>query len=251
MKNITLTFIQFILSCFFFPPVSAQTKAVTDAGDQIILYDNHTWKYADDFKNSESFIKSNGESFKKNKESTFLLKSNKVHLGFWLNPKTWSFAKATGNPSAEYELRNKKASIQAIIIPEKVHLPLENLRSIVIMNAKKASPDYTVEQEEYRIVNDLKVLYLQSQGTILGIKFAFYVYGYSDSVSTVQLMVYGYYANKNNDQKIAEDLLNGLVMIDSDNKKDGGRRTTLTELHKDTFVQSVYSVNHNCERFFE
>lgn len=46
---------------------SSQTKAVTETGDEVILYSNHTWKYSNEFKNEQSFIKSNGAVFAKDK----------------------------------------------------------------------------------------------------------------------------------------------------------------------------------------
>ena len=68
-----------------------QQKAVTETGEEVILFEDGTWKYQneDDFLIKE--ISTNSNIFQKDKESTFLLKSSKVNVGIYLNPKTWSF----------------------------------------------------------------------------------------------------------------------------------------------------------------
>ena len=250
-KKIVLFFNFLIISTLLSITTSAQTKAITEKGDEVILYNNHTWKFTDNIKQEESIIKSSGASFTKNKESTFLLKSSRVHMGFWLDPRVWTFGKATSNLSAEYELQQKDASIQAVIIPEKAYIPLENLRDIAITNARVASPDYEVEHTEYRMVNGLKILYIQSKGTISGIKFAFYGYYFTDSVTTIQFIAMGYEANRKNDQKIAENLLNGLVVVKPNSNGDKTDAGSVATVSPDSVAQGAFSVNHNCKRFFE
>jgi hypothetical protein len=246
MKN-KPAFILLLCLLFTFSRTNAQTKAITDNGDEVILYENHTWKYTDDFKRQESIIKSNGATFTKNKDATFLLKSNNIPMGFWLDPKVWSFEKAKTNLSAEYEIQQKNASMQAIIITEKVYLPIETLRNVVITNARQVAADYEVEKEEFRMVNGLKVLYIQSRGTVLDMKFIFYGYYYTDSATTLQYLCTGFAANEQEDQKVAEDLMNGLIRI-----QPGSKEAAIAMDTEDTSSegQGLYSVNHDCKRFF-
>lgn len=240
-------FFLLLSSLFIFNTAKTQTKAITDSGDEVILYDNHTWKYTDDFKRQEGIIKSNGASFTKNKNATFLLKSNNINMGFWLDPKIWSFQKAQTNISGEYEIQQKNASLQAVIISEKVYLPIESLRNIVITNARNVAADFEIEKEEFRMVNGLKILYLESHGTISDIKFMFYGYYYSDSATTLQYLCTGFAANKQEDQKVAEDLMNGLILIEP-----GSKEAQISSGKKDlNSAQGSLSVNHNCKRFFE
>jgi hypothetical protein len=205
----------FLASLIFSNAIVAQIKAITDKGDEVILYDNGTWKFSKEFMNADSVIKINPASFTRSASASFLLKSNKTHLGFWLDPKIWSFGKATNNKSAEYELQQKGGDIQALLITENIHLTLEALRNIVIKNAKAASPDYHVVKQEYRIVNGLKVLYMEAEGTISDIKFSFLGYYYSDVNTTLQFLVLAVKDGEIDNEKKAEELLNGLVINDA------------------------------------
>ena len=47
-----------------------------------------------------------------------------------------------------------------------------------------------ITKEEYRIVNGAKVLLLQMNGTMQGIKFSYYGYYFSNSNGTVQFVTY-------------------------------------------------------------
>jgi hypothetical protein len=58
------------------------------------------------------------------------MKSNKLNVGFWLNPKIWSFKKATDNTEAEYEFQLRNGDLYGLVISEKVEIPLETLKSI-------------------------------------------------------------------------------------------------------------------------
>ncbi len=209
MKRISLVIVY--LSTIIF--VHAQQIAVTQTGEEVILYDNGTWAYQNEDDLEEKEIPTNSKLFKKDKNSTFLLKSNKLNTGFWLNPKVWSFKKATDNPEAEYELQLKGGDLYGMIISEKVEIPLENLKSIAVENGKAVAPDLRITHEEYRTVNDLKVLLLQMDGTTQGIKFSFYGYYYSNSNGTVQFVTYTAQNLLNEYKSESEKLLNGLVEI--------------------------------------
>src|SRR5690349_19528986 len=84
--------------------VQAQKSAVTETGESVVLYDDGTWKYAEEH-NEDEVIPLNPKKFVKGENSTFLLKSNKLNVGIWLNSKKWSFKKAENNEDAEYELQ--------------------------------------------------------------------------------------------------------------------------------------------------
>jgi len=103
----------------------AQQKAVTELGDEVILFDNGTWKYQNEDALIEKEITTNPKKFIADKESTFLLKSSKVNVGVYLNPKIWSFKKETDNPEAEFEFQLKDEDLYGMMIKEKNESPLE------------------------------------------------------------------------------------------------------------------------------
>jgi hypothetical protein len=80
-KNILLLL---CLSSFVF--VQAQQKAITEIGEEVILYENGTWKYQNQENVDEFEIPTNPKNFTKNEDATFLLKSRKFDVGFLIDP---------------------------------------------------------------------------------------------------------------------------------------------------------------------
>ena len=84
MKILSLTFILIFISVL----AQAQTKAVTDTGEEVLLFDDGTWKYANkDSTSTQKTIPLNPQKFVKKVSSSFLLKSKKMKIGVWINPK--------------------------------------------------------------------------------------------------------------------------------------------------------------------
>ncbi len=203
--------ITLILSCFITSMLAAQQKAVTEMGEEVILFDDGTWKYQHEKDSSEDSIPTNPTPFEKDDQATFLLKSKNLNAGFWLDPKVWTFKKATNNKSAEYELKMNDADLYGMIITEKVEIPLQALRSIAIKNGQAAAPDLVVVDEEYRTVNGLRVLHLQMDGTTQGIKFSYYGYYFSNENGTIQYLTYTSQNLLSSYREACKRLLNGLV----------------------------------------
>lgn len=168
----------------------ASQKAITDTGDEVILYDDGTWEFADKSKLKTDSIIINPNEFIKAKDSTFQLKSTITSFAFWINPKIWSFTKSTNNEAAEYEFQLKKGDLWGMSISEGVPMPIESLASIAFENAKAAAPDAKVIKQEYRTVNGTKVLYMEMQGTLQGIRFTYLGYYYSDDSGSTQFLAY-------------------------------------------------------------
>ena len=203
-----------LLTCLLSITIAvSQQKAITETGDEVILNEDGTWKYLNEESIEKNEIPFNSKEFKKDSNSSFLLKSKKFNVGFWLDPKVWSFKKATDNPEAEYELQLKGGDLYAMVISEEVEVPLETMRSIAVENGRLAAPDLKISKEEYRNVNGLKVLLLQMDGTMQGIKFSYYGYYFSSENGTVQLITYTSQNLLKNYIKDCEILLNGLVEI--------------------------------------
>lgn len=202
-----------LLSLFFINLIQAQQKAVTETGEEVILYDDKTWKYQNEDQISEIKIPTNPKKFTTDKKATFLLKSNKMNIGVNLNPKKWSFKKATDNPEAEFELKLKDGDLYGMLITERVQIPLETLKLIALENGKSVAPDLAIVKEEYRNVNGLKVLLLQLNGTMKGIKFSYYGYYFSNTNGTVQFITYTSQNLLESYKTEIEKLLNGFKEI--------------------------------------
>ena len=209
MKKIIIT----LICMFCFNTFHAQQNAITETGQEVILFEDGTWKYQEAEEIVEKEIQTNPAKFAKDKDATFLLKSDKLNIGFWINPKIWSFKKPTENSESEYKLQIKSGDLYGMIITEKVEIPLETLKLLALENGKKVAPDLKIIKEEYRIVNDNKILLLQMNGTIKGIKFTYYGYYYSNANGTVQFITYSSTKILESNKPKVEVLLNGLVEL--------------------------------------
>ncbi|HUH73951.1 MAG TPA: hypothetical protein VLZ75_06035 [Chitinophagales bacterium] len=190
----------------------AQLNALTETGDEVILYNNGTWKYLNDKKSAEHIkIPTNNKKFTKNEQSTFLVKSKKVNVGVWINPKKWNFSKGESGDAFEFRFINKEDDLYSMLITEKVEIPLEVLKEIALENARSVSPDIKLIDQEYRTVNGLKVLMLQMSGSIQGIKFTYLGYYYSSPKGTIQLISYTGESIFKNHISEFEALLNGFT----------------------------------------
>ncbi len=210
MKSFT-NYIIFLLVLFSTTQLNAQISAVTETGDQVILNNDGTWKYIDESVIESLSIPENTKTFNKEKEASFLVKSKRTNVGVWINPKKWSFNSGKENEDSEFEFQLKGEDLYGMMIAEKMEIPLETLKQIALDNAKEAAPDIKIVKQEYRNVNGIKVLMLQMNGTIQGIKFVYYGYYYSNPSGTIQLMTYTGQNILNNYIDEIESFLNGFV----------------------------------------
>jgi hypothetical protein len=210
MKKVILllTFVTIAISS------SAQKKAVTESGDEVLLFDDGTWKPANDTTDDNKEISINPKSFTKSSNATFLLKSSKLNIGVWMDSKKWIPKKATNNQEAEYELQLKGKDLYGMMICEKIEVPLKTLKALALSNARNAAPDIKIIKEEYRTVNGNKVMMMQMNGTTQGIKFSYYGYYFSNSKGTLQFITYTAQNLLSTYINDIEELLNGLVTTD-------------------------------------
>lgn len=211
MKRATLL----ILGTLVFTFTQAQQMAVTERGEQVVLHIDGTWEYLPGEEFMETEIPTNPKKFEKDEASSFLIKSSNFNIGFWVNPKTWSFIKSTDLQSAaEYEFELKGEDLYGLAITEKIEIPLTTLKQLAIENARSIAPDMKVVKEEYRNVNGLEVLLLLMHGNMQGIKFAYYGYYYSNENGTVQFITFTSQNLMDKLMEESESLLNGLVLLD-------------------------------------
>jgi hypothetical protein len=209
MKKLLL----FILAFSSFGFIKAQQSAVTETGEEVILYDDGTWIYKHKDTILAEDIHLNPVKFTRDSNSTFLLKSTRINIGCYLDPKQWTFKRMDESEAAEYEINSINLGLYGMMITEKLDLPLESLANIALDNAHNAAPDVKVTAKEYRIVNGLKVMMMRMTGTIQDIRFSYYGYYYSTDKGATQFLVYS--SEDLVDEHITEieQLLNGLVKI--------------------------------------
>lgn len=192
-----------------------QQKAVTENGDEVLLFEDGTWRYTDSSIEIEDNIEisKNKEKFKKVETSTFLVKSKILNVGFWINPKEWSFGKSTNNEDAEFEFSLKNEDLYGLVITEKISIPIENLSIISLGNIKELATDYKLITKEYRTVNGIEVIMTNVECKIQGIPLSYFIYFYSNKNGSVQLFTYTSTQLANEYKDKIEVFLNGLVEL--------------------------------------
>jgi hypothetical protein len=209
MKSLTLFALIAICTTSF-----AQQKAITETGEDVFLYDDGTWKYAQEKSDAVEEIPTNPATFSKTKNLTFQVKSSNVRVGVWIDPKKWTFKKATNNDAAEYEFQMKGKDVYGMIITERFSIPLTTLRTVALQNGRSVAPDLQIVKEEYRKVNGVTVLLLQMDGTMQGIKVSYYGYYYSDPNGTVQFLTYTSQSLIADMRGECEEFLNGFTLLE-------------------------------------
>jgi hypothetical protein len=212
MKSFILTSIILLFGAYSY----AQIGGLTETGDRVILYDDGTWTYVDDSLLINEEIPMNEEEFIKDNKSSFLIKSSKLNIGIWLNPKKWTFTKAKENEDAEYEFYQKGEDLYGMLISEKIEIPVLSLKGIALDNARSVSPDIRIVREEYRMVNGVKVLMMQMSGSIQGMKITYLGYYYSNTNGTIQFLTYTAQNLLDDYRNDMENLLNGLVLLENE-----------------------------------
>jgi len=187
-------------------------KAVTDTGEVVILNDDKTWKFLNEPEDPFLKLTTNKKHFKKNENSTFLLKSKRNESAFWIDTKKWTFSKSDKSGEAEYQFQSKGADLYAMAIAESIQVDLVALTNIALARAKSAASDIKVLKKEYRIVNNKKVIYMEMSGTIQSIKFTYLGYYYASPKGATQLVVYTGSNLVDRYKDEIHNLLNGLTI---------------------------------------
>ena len=200
------------LGTLFFTLLSnAQINAVTENGDEVLLYKDNTWKYSNESLNETVEILRNDKPFTKEKKSSFLVKSSKTNIGVWINPKDWGFSKSKTDSPSEFNFNHKQLDVYGMLIAEKTEVTVEALADIAYENALEAAPDIKIVEKEYRTVNGLEVIMMKMKGTIQGIKFIYFGYYFSNAQGAFQFLTYTSQNVFNEYKNDMLHLLNGLT----------------------------------------
>ena len=201
--TLTLLLLSFCFS------LQAQIYGTTDDGLRVQLNENGTWKYLE--RDTSAAIAVNPKAFLKPTNAIAVKKSTQNSMSINYNPVKWKVLKNKNNEDAEFEFEHVKGNSYAMVINEKIEIPLENLKKISYDNVIENAPDSKIDKAEYRTVNGLKVLHLEMSGTMEGIKFVYYGYYFSNEKGTTQMVCYTAKSLLKEYQVDFEDFLNGLT----------------------------------------
>lgn len=208
-----ISFISRLILILLFLPLAAtaQIRAVTTTGEEVILNSDGTWRYVNDSAALAEKVDTSHVAYTRKASASFLVRSTKTNCGVYLDPKKWAFTKSKGDEASEFEFNLRGKDGYAMLITEKIPVPLETLKTIALQNAREAAPDVKLVKQEYRKVNNKIVLFLQMEGTIQGIAFSYLGYYYSSPKGTMQLVTYTATSLVEEYLDELEELLNGLM----------------------------------------
>jgi len=219
MKYLVTTFFLF----FTFTSVFSQTKAVTELGDTIYVYNNGTWSYemleeTPEF-NELSFLNESIPLDTISNEFTYSQSATKeVENSFDLfkikyNEKKWRrVPSASLNDEAEFAFENKDADIWCIVISEETSIAPEMLFSIARQSIKeKMGTNPEVIKSELRTVNGHQVVRGAMKANVSGITFLFDTYYFSNENGSVQFTTWSSEAIWKREQENILEFLNGFI----------------------------------------
>jgi hypothetical protein len=181
------------------------TRARTEGGREVLLFSDGTWKYADESKEPAKPV-----SHAKPSSATTLQKTKNGSFGVWFDPGKWKLSQKSLNDSVELQFQHTSGDAYALIISERIAMPVTSLKSFVLESATKAAPDAKIIAEEKRIINGHELLCLKFEGTIRQIPFTYYRYYYSGAAGTLQVLTYTGQNLFAEFQKDFTDFLNGV-----------------------------------------
>jgi hypothetical protein len=190
---------------------SDDIEAFTGEKKKVILHSTGKWEYAKEEKKEAKPI--DGAACTKPEDSKGTLSGAKIPYVVWYNDSKWSILEKPLIPGSEYSLTHVKGDAYAIIISERIKVPVENLAHIVLEHAQQTSNNARVTRSEKRIVNGLEVMFLEIKGTIQGIDFVYNYYLYSDESGTLQVAAFTSESLYDEYKKDFEDLMNGFTIV--------------------------------------
>ncbi len=192
-----------ILGLLCLPALGAEQRARTTDGREVILRDDGTWVYAEQAKGSNLQHAKNAVLQYKGKHETFAL---------YLPPNLWK-VKPGANEELEVSFQHKDGDAFAMVIAERIAIPIEALKKVVLDNLKEAAADAAIVKEEKRKVNGTDGLCLTMKATVEGIPFTYYGYYYSGPAGSIQVITV---TGQNLFEEFKPDLekfLNGFVVL--------------------------------------
>lgn len=205
---------------------TCQTKAVTEKGDTIFIYNNGTWSYElleeSPEVNEMSFLEAVIEidtlttPFSTPKSANKVLKNENNQFTIKYNDSLWKrVPPATLNDDAEFALQGKDADVWCVVISEETTIAKDMLLKIAKQTMEEnTGSEAEILKTELRSVNGYDVIRGTLKANFSGINFIFDTYYYSDELGSVQFTTWTSDKLWERNQELILDLLNGFKVSD-------------------------------------
>ena len=141
----------------------------TAKGKEVILHDNFTWEYS----NQDSSVSKEALILTKTAGLKNEFKSPSGNYSIFWDPSAWRQTKEL-NAQAEMNFTNKEGSGFAMVLFDGLFISLDQMKNIVIINAKKIDANAYLIETQPCVVNGTKGMLATYTAENQGLKFIFY-----------------------------------------------------------------------------
>lgn len=113
---------------------------------------------------------------------------SRVHYGIWTDNTKW--ARTDSTPPRDMGFKHLKGDAGASVVAERIQIPLETMKRVVVKNAESEMADLVVTESDRRTVNGREILFIRMQGKAEGVPLEYLVYVISGEMGTIQLYTY-------------------------------------------------------------
>jgi hypothetical protein len=124
-------------------------------------------------------------------------------------------------PVTEVEFKHKEEDIYALVVAERISIPLETLRMAVINNLRKQDKEAKITEEKKRTVNGSDVLFLTVEAKVRGIPLTYMYYLYSGKAGAIQIITATGQNLFKESRAEMEAFMNGFEVIKKRTPEDG------------------------------
>lgn len=159
-------------------------KVITDDGRTATLYDDGTWEYeASTTRNLQLNVPDSATSKATDKKSIVTVQ---------FDPSTWVQYPDPGklSPDASLAFAHQNGDAYAIVIIERISIPIESLKKIVLENARQVGSDTKIVHDSTGTVNEAEVTFLDFNATISEIPFRYHTMLWSGNEGSVQVIAF-------------------------------------------------------------
>jgi hypothetical protein len=100
----------------------------------------------------------------------------------------WKPAKS--DEPGRLNFQHASGDVQAMVIAERIAIPIDKLKVIALNNAREVSKDVKVVEEGRRNVNGVEVALMRLEGTVEGVPFTYLGYYYGGDQGAIQVITY-------------------------------------------------------------
>lgn len=116
-----------------------------------------------------------------------MVESKNGNVVVWYDPTKWMVGSGGDGEAAEFEFTHKKGDGTALLISERIEIPMSKVKDVVLGNAGEGAK---VVFEDKRVVNGMPVVCLKMTARPEDIPFSYYGYYYAGKAGFVQLVTF-------------------------------------------------------------